>query len=303
MSETAQLAGMYSAIEESAALMEVACSRDTVWPVLTAYGDALTQAAFAFRVATDVVPGGELDVRFSVRNDVDPYALALANGLIPDTDHPVGTLLSDIHQRFPIDTYGIDFGIVSGFRKIYAFFPAEDLQSLSKLVDIPSMAPSLAENLGFFTGHGVADKMSVVSVDYQHKTVNVCFGWPPEDGLDADAVRSMLREIGMPAPSERMLTLGQQAFGMYLTLSWDSSKVHRICFPTLTPDPTKHSDRLDPQLEKFVKIIPNVNGERKFVYAATATLGGEYYKLQSYYQMKPRMLDLMQSSDSTADPV
>src|SRR5215468_8574359 len=99
MPETVKAADLYSAIEESAQLLEVACSRDKVWPVLTAYKDVLAQAVIAFRVSTGARHVGELDWRFTVPKGVDPYAIALSNGLTTETDHPVGALLSDIQGR------------------------------------------------------------------------------------------------------------------------------------------------------------------------------------------------------------
>ncbi|MBO0880919.1 MAG: hypothetical protein J2P17_11370, partial [Mycobacterium sp.] len=93
MSGTAELEGLYSALAESARLVDVACSRDKVWPILTAY-DVVRQDIIAFRVATDARHEGEFDFRFSQPADVDPYALALAEGLTTKTDHPVGTLLA-----------------------------------------------------------------------------------------------------------------------------------------------------------------------------------------------------------------
>jgi hypothetical protein len=303
MSETAELAGLYSTIEESARLLDVACSRDKVWPILTAYGDALAQAVIAFRVATGARHAGELDCRFTIPKDVDPYAVALSNGLTTETGHPVGALLSDIQGRCPIDSYGIDFGVVGGFKKIWSFFPADDLQGLSRLTDIPSMPCSLAENVSFFARHGLDDKASLIGIDYQHRTVNVYFGELPAECLEPKTILSMHREIELPDPSEQMIKLGQQAFGIYVTLSWDSSKIERICFAVMTPDPMALPVRLEPKIEQFVRSVPYGAADRKFVYAATSSTGGEYYKLQSYYQWRPRILNLMQLSDSIEDLV
>lgn len=64
MSETAELADLYSAIEGSARLLEVPCSRDKVWPVLAAYEDALPHAVIAFRVGTGERYTGDVDLAF-----------------------------------------------------------------------------------------------------------------------------------------------------------------------------------------------------------------------------------------------
>ena len=284
MSGTTELAGLYSVIEESARLLDVACSRDKVWPILTAYGDALppSRDALMFRVATGARHAGELDCRITMLpKDVDPYILALSNGLTAKTDRPVGTLLSDIQGRCPIDSYGIDFGVVGGFTKIWSFFPAYDKQGLSRLVDLPSMPRSLAENVSFFARHGLGDKASLIGIDYQHRTVNVYFTGLPAVCREPRTVLSMLREIELPDPSEQMLKLGQKAFAIYVTLNWDSSKIERICFAVTTPDPMALPVRLDPRIEQFVRSVPH-GVDHTFVYGAVSSTDGEYYKLSHH---------------------
>jgi hypothetical protein len=294
----AELTDLYSAIEESAQLLDVACSRDKVWPILTAYEDTLAQAVIAFRVATGARHTGELDWRFTIPKDVDPYTIALSNGLTIETDHPVGALLSDIRERCPINDYGIDFGVVGGFKKIWSFFPPDDMQQLSRLADIPSMPRSVAENLSFFARHDLDDKVSLIGIDYKHRTVNVYFGGLPAECLEPKTILSMLREIELPDPSEQMLKLGQEAFGIYVTLGWDSSRIERFCFAAMNPDPLALSVRLDPKIEQFVRSIPFDAADRRFIYyAAVSSTEGENYKLQSYYQWQSRILDQMLLSD------
>jgi hypothetical protein len=244
---TAELEGLYAVIEESARLLDADCSRDKAWPILTACEDALAEAVITFRVATGERHAGVLDCRFTIPKDVDPYALALSNGLTTETDHPVGALFSDIQQRCPIDSHGVDFGVVGGFTKIWSFFPADDMQELSRLADIPSMPRSLAENAGFFARHGVNDKVSLIGIDYQHRTVNVYLGGAPAECFEPKTILSMHRETELPDPSEQMLKLCQKAFGIYVTLSWDSSKIERICFAVMTPDPMELPVRLEPK--------------------------------------------------------
>lgn len=301
MSETAVVADLYSAIEESAHLLEVACSRSKILPILTAYEDALAQAVIAFRVSTGARHIGELDCRFTVPKGVDPYAIALSNGLTAETDHPVETLLSDIQRRCPIDSYGIDFGVVGGFKKIYSFFPPDDMQGLSTLVDIPSMPRSLAENLGFFARHGLdGDKVNLVAIDYPQRTVNVYFGKLPTEFLEPKTILSMLREINLPKPSEQMLKLGQQAFGIYVTLNWDSPKIERFCFAVMVPDPMAIPIRIEPKIERFLKSVQCDGADGRFIYyAAVSSTDVEHYKLQSYYRWQARMLNQMLLADSS----
>ncbi|GAA1881116.1 aromatic prenyltransferase [Asanoa iriomotensis] len=290
------MAELYATVEESARLLDVACHRDTVWPILSTYEDAFSHpaAVVAFRVATALRHAGELDCRFRTHPDVrDPYAVALSHGLTPKTDHPVGTLLADIHDRCFVESHGIDFGVVGGFKKIYGAFTPDDLQEASKLADIPSMPRSLAENVGFFARHGLDDRVGVLGIDYANRTVNVYFNEVPAESFAPDTILSTLREIGMATPSEQMLKLGEKAFGLYVTLGWDSPKIERICYAAATTDLTKLPVPVEPEIEKFVRSVPYGGDDRKFVYGVALTPRGEYYKLESHYKWKPNAVNFI----------
>lgn len=286
--------GLYSVIEESARLLEIPCSREKVWPILSAYGGDLAEAVIAFRIATSARQAGELDCRFTIPQGVDPYELAISNGFTTRTDHPVADLLSDIRECCPIDSYGIDFGVVGGFKKVWLVLPRDDLQAISMLADIPSMPRSLGESAGFFARYGLGDTTGLIGIDYRYRTVNVYL--PPTQCFEPETVRSMIREVDQAEPSEQMLKIGQLAFGIYVTLSWDSPKLERICFAVGTSDPTELPVPLDPVIMRFVRHIQRSNAGRRFVYAVASSPDGEYYKLQSYYQWRPEILDIMQLS-------
>jgi hypothetical protein len=274
-----ELEDLYSAIEETARLVDVTVSRGKIWPILTAY-DAARQNIIAFRVANDARDDGDFHCRFSLHDGVEPYGVALRNGLVARTEHPVGRLLGEMQDRCPIDSSGIDFGVVCGFRKIWVYFPDGDFQRLAKLADLPSMPASLADNVGLFARHGLDDRVDVAGINYHHRSVNLYFPQPP----DPDTIRALHRDIGLPEPSERMLKFCEGAFGFYTTLSWDSPKVQRISFGAKAQDPMALPVRLGPKIEHFAKNIAYGVADPKLVYAAITSTGEEYFKLQSYYR-------------------
>ncbi|MGW3414072.1 aromatic prenyltransferase [Streptomyces sp. NPDC000888] len=302
MSETMQLADLFAGVEESAGLIGVACSREKVWPVLQAYEDVIGQAVIAFRVATDAHNEGEFDCRFTIPRHVDPYVRARDHGFITETGRPAETLLSDIQRHCPIDSYGIDFGIVGGFRKIWVYFPGGAGQSLAELRDLPSMPPSLAENFAFFADRGLADKVDVVAIDYRNGTVNLYFTGFPDHLRRPSEILAMHRATGMPDPSGQMLRFCEKSFGFYATLSWNSPRIERIAFSVKTRDPLALPARLGPKIEHFARSVAYGGDDPKMVYAAMTSSGEEYYKLQSYYRFQARSrLDLMPSIDHAAD--
>ncbi|GAB3547672.1 hypothetical protein J2S53_002422 [Actinopolyspora lacussalsi] len=292
MSETDELTRLYSALEESAGLLDIPCSEERVRPVLAAYEDMLSQAMIAFRVTSSESDEGELDCRVLFRRDVDPYGMASSKGFIAEDDHPVCELLSDIQQRCPVDSYGIDFGVVDGFKKIWAFFPDGDFQPLSRLAEMPSMPPALTENAGFFFRYGLEDRVGLIGIDYHGRTVNVYFGKLPDECLEPEAIRSMHREIGVPEPSEQMLKLCAQSFGLYFTLSWDSWSIQRISFSSITQDPMSFPVRFGSRIDHFVKNFRYGLDDPKMVHAAVKSTGEEYYKIQAYYRWRPATVNL-----------
>ncbi|MEV7346316.1 aromatic prenyltransferase [Streptomyces sp. NPDC093544] len=284
MPEPAGLDQVYSAVEETARILGVPCSPGQVSPALTAFGDELPGAHIVFSMAAGERHRGELDFDFSVTpKGVDPYATALANGLIKETDHPVGSLLAEVQARCAIASYGVEYGIIGGFKKSYAFFPLDDFPPLVKFAGIPSVPPCLAGHVGTLTGLGLDDKVSAIGVNYPKRTLNVYLA---VGAVEAEAKLSLLRAFGFPEPDAQVAEFIRRSFSMYPTFNWDSSAVERICFSVKTQDPWELPAPFDPEIEKFARDVPHVYaGGREFVSAVALTSSGEaYYKLAAYYQ-------------------
>jgi aromatic prenyltransferase Orf2 len=295
MSGTTELADLYSVIEESARQLDVACSRDKVWPILTAYEDVIPQSAIAFRVETSARRGNDFSCRFTmIPPDVDVYAIARSNGLTPETDHPISTLSSDIAAQCPIDNYGVDFGVVGGFTKTFQFFPPDDLQDLSKLADIPSIPRAVGENADFFARHGVDTQVALTGMDYEHKTFNVYFKTPDGYLQDPKNIAAILSDLELPEPSEHLIELGGQAGGFYTTFKWDTPTIQRICFSAMTTDPMALTGKLDPKIEQLAKNTPTSDEGvgRRFICYVASSPAGEYYKILSFYRSQPEVVKL-----------
>ncbi len=297
MSKATVAEEVYSAIEESARMVGAPCSRDKVWPILTAYEDALPEAGMVFSVSTGEHPPGEFDYTITVPMSFgDPYAVAVANGFVTKTDHPVGSLLSDIQDRVAVTEHLIDAGVVSGFSKIYAHFPF-DLQGISALAELPSMAPALSENMSLFERHHMTD-VAMIGIDYQRKTVNLYFAQLPDEFREAENILSLHREMGLPEPSQGWLDFALKSFRVYVTLSWDSPKIERICFahlPVRTWDPSLYPTRIEPEVEQFVTDSRRTYGGQPVVIAAVKwTSEGEYLNLGPYCRLSPLMRNLLQ---------
>ncbi|MDT0342864.1 aromatic prenyltransferase [Streptomyces litchfieldiae] len=292
MSGANEVENVYSAIEESARLVGVPCSRDNIWPIVDAYKDGLPEAVISISVATDKAHAGELDYTITVPpGNGDPHAVALSNGFVTETDHPVGSLLSDIVDRFPVRGYAVDCGVIGGFKKIYSYFLLDDMPSASKLADIPSMPRAVAKNGDLFAGHGLeANNVTMTTIDYQSKTVNLYFGKLSAECLEPKNLQSLLREIGLPEVGEQTMEIIRKSFSIYVTVNWDSPDISRICFATPpSPELITLPAELEPGVEQFVNNAAyDYPGKRVLIYGIACSPGGEYYKVGSYYRLAPQ---------------
>ncbi|WP_431950909.1 aromatic prenyltransferase [Nocardia lijiangensis] len=286
MPDTDRAAAILSVVEETARSLGVACSLDKVSPVLTAYRDVLAESMVVLGIDADEPRSGEIEITFSVPpSDADPYDLAVSNGFIAETGHPAATLLSEIRDRCDITAYGVDCGVVRGFRKSYVGFPLDNWQTLATLSGLPSIPSGVAANAECLARYGLDENVSMLAIDYQSRTINVYFGGLPEGILEPETVSSMLRELGLPEPSEQMMEFVQKSFSIYPTFSWDTPEVQRICFSAVTPEPIPLPTPAGPVISRFLKDAPySYSGKRIIVYGGVLSSSGENYKLGWYFQ-------------------
>lgn len=286
---------LYAAVEKAAALVGAPCARDEVWPILSAYREAFTEGAVIFSIGGREAGELEYTVQVSAQS-ADPYEHARANGFVRQTDHPVATLLTNIRSRVSVGELFIDSGVVGGFKKIYAQF-IQDPQKVADIAALPSAPPALAANADYFARHGLTD-IVLTGIDYQNHTMNLYFQLPaPLAGnLDDKAVRAMLREIGLPEPSDPMVAYARGSYRVYTTVGWDSPQIKRISFaprPRRGMDLTALPVQLPAHMEQFLRGAPHTyTGELINASAVKWTPTGEHLDLAAYYRATPQQLQV-----------
>ncbi|MEU5689469.1 aromatic prenyltransferase [Streptomyces venezuelae] len=291
MSKKANIEGLYTALEEAAGLLDTACSRERMWPVLTAFQDVIGAVVF------NTVAGDSLSFDFTTPlSDGDPYERALAHGLVEEIDHPVRALFADLRAHMPLQGYGVDYAVTGIFNKAYALFPMNRRQELASLADIASMPPGLAEHMGTFAAHGLDGKISAIAVDYASRTWNVYFNGLSAQHVERGALRALLADFGMPDPSEELLAFAEGSAALYPTFGWDSAKIDRVSFSRRTTDPVQLPAHVEPSLDKLARNAPyTYDGERIMVYAGVLAPDREYYKLATYHHLASAALDRVRS--------
>ncbi|MFD9393218.1 aromatic prenyltransferase [Streptomyces sp. NPDC060000] len=298
MSQATEIEDVYSAIEESSRLAGAPCARDKVVPILTAYGDALTDAGIVLSVSTGEHPPHELDYTITVpAQGPDPYAVAVEHGFVERTDHPSAGLLSDIRRHVPVSEHFIDGGVVTGFSKIYAHFPFDPL-GVPRLAALPSMPGAVAQNADLFARHHLSE-VAMIGIDYRRRTVNLYFAQLPDAFRETRNILSLQNEIGLPEPEGKLLEFARKSFRVYVTLGWDSPRIERICYapaPVRGFDPTALPVPVDPDIEKFVRGSRRTYaGEPLVIAACKWTPDGAYLNLGPYTRLSPLMRKLLQN--------
>ncbi|MFD8571738.1 aromatic prenyltransferase [Streptomyces sp. NPDC059639] len=288
---------VYATIEESARLLGVPCSRERIQPILTAYGKGLADAGMVLSVATGSNPTDDLDYTITVPagKGPDPYAVALAEGFVTESDHPVAGLLEGLKAHTPINEYFIDGGIVSGFSKVYAHFP-DNMLTVAQLAAITSMPPSLADNADLFARHHM-DTVAMIGINYRSRTVNLYFAHLPDAFRTEENIRSLNRDLGLSEPQGQALEFAQRSFRSYVTLGWESSRIEKICYapaPVRDWDPSALPVPLDPRIEKFVRNTRCAYSDRPFVIAALKwSPAGQHLNLGPYIRLSPLLRNLL----------
>ncbi|MFE6721759.1 aromatic prenyltransferase [Streptomyces albidoflavus] len=298
MSAATAAQDVYTTIEESARLLGVPCSRERIWPVLSAYGRDLAGAGMVLSVATGGDPTDDLDYTITVPADAgpDPYAVALSEGFVTESaGHPVASLLEDLKAHVPVSEYFIDGGIAGGFSKVYAHFPGTPL-TVAQLAAIPSMPPSVSGNAELFARHHM-DRVAMLGINYRSRTVNLYFAGLPAAFRTADNIRSLNGALGLPEPEGASLAFAQRSFRSYVTLGWESGRIEKICYapaPVRDWDPSLLPAPLDPRIEKFVRGTRCAYSDRPFVIAALKwSPSGQHLNLGPYIRLSPLLRNLL----------
>lgn len=284
MPVTRRTEDVYLAIEQACDVVGVPYARHRVEPVLSAFGTGVSEESVVVLAMAGGDQGGDLDYNFTIPTEsFDPYRRAVDEGLIEATNHPVSTLLADIADRCRVSLFGVECGVVEGFKKTYVFFPLDELGDLDVLATIPSMPPSVAEHAETYSRLGLSKRISIIGIDYRRHTMNIYF---MAGSLDQAATDAVLVDANLPQPEDpELAAFITGSFSLYPTFSWGSPDISRLCFSSVSPDPHAYPTRLFPEMAAFAAQAPHeYEGPTVLVYGPTITAKGVYHKLGAYFR-------------------
>jgi hypothetical protein len=257
------------------------------WKILSTFRQFFSGSPVSFRTSTK--PERDINVRYvELSVPHDPYRIAVTEGLIQPSGHPIDDVMADIQASYPILGYGLDFGAACGVEKIWPFFPHRP-QPVEAVYAMPRFPASIRNHADFLARYDLS-AVSILGIDYRHRTVNLYFLKPP-GFFESGRLKRMITELGFDVPSDELLRHCSMAVPIYLTFSWTSPVVERLCFAAVAPTPGDVPAHVHPVIDRYVDAAPFATDRRLFIYNVTMARGGNFIKIENDYTGS--MADLM----------
>lgn len=280
MTHSAYLETMKKDILATAERLGVPAKPESIDALLRAYPDGFEETATEYRSANKPLERRGLSYRFvdQVNIDRDPYGVAVREGLLTPTDHPVYGLVNQVSAKCELDGWGVDAEVNYGLEKIWVFlkhgYPVEMLEELDTFPDSArKLIPVMKEHgLGHF---------SIVGADYHHESCNVYFLIHDPAVAAYDNIKKLCDSQGLVWDHE----VGEYASkGICINLSFDWKHEGAIRFCNYLPalPGTEVPDWGEP-FGTLLTDTPTLAPERQFIVGPTFTPNGQYVKLEVDY--------------------
>ncbi len=287
---------VFDDLKQAAKIMDAPFNAASLAKTLNVFAQFYTPysetSAVAYRVSTNKKDVSMRYIDFTVPHN--PFEMALAGGLTARDGHPVEDVLDQLEPQVKLLGYGCDLVVTEGFEKVWPFFHMLPIEALAKLGAMPD---SVRQSMDYFAKHKM-EQVSLLAVDYYHRTVNVYFmmrgpdGFKPGGMYTREQWAEMFTDLGFDRPSEAELDICMQAFTVYPTFSWDSPEIKRLCVCMPGTKLSEFPYQMHPVTERFVKEAPVQATSSVFTYCPTYGDDLNYLKMEVDYsgQYMPRVI-------------
>ncbi len=280
---------MHDDIIKAAKVVDAPYNENIIQRLLKAYEDFFKGSAVTFVTSTKPKGKRALSIRYvEIQVEHDPYEIAVSNDLLKQDKHLIHHLLTEIRRNYPIMGYGVDADVNFGVSKIWTFFQIP--QPLEKAYTTTAAPKSIQNFAEYFKKYDL-NVFHLFALDFRNKTTNVYFMVKDPEAFPPDKVANMIADLDLKVPSKEILEHCSKALTIYLTFTWESSRVDRICFGIAVDDPSLIPTHLDPILKKYSLHAPFQTDDRRFIYSMTPSRSGDYIKIENDYN--GAMIDLM----------
>ncbi len=260
----------------------VKCNEKAIWKAFNTFEKFFKGAPVSIRTTTKPVEKRDVAVRyveFFISHNPDPYTTAVNKGLIEKSGHPIHKMIMESLNTFEIMGYGVDVDASTGLSKIWPFTVPGSIDPIFSMISIPK---SMADYKEYFNRHGLT-AFSLFAFDFLHNTTNIYFMLKQPAKSAYDSCIALVTELGFKPASEEVMEGCRKAAHLNYTFSWDSKEVERLCFGITCNDPKEIPIHLHPLMKEFVDRTPLQSDSHKFIWGATFSQKGFYYKIENDY--------------------
>jgi hypothetical protein len=265
---------LHDDIRLSADIVGAPFSNPFIERILTAFDDVLDDTFMGMRATTHAAADRKLNWRICYRQDVHPLRRARDVGLFPAQPHAAEPLIDALTERFP-NAWGFDVDAAGSLDKVWIFLPGT--ATIDDLLAVPGF-PATAR-----AAKRLIRRACVVAFDLANATINLYAPVFEQGTLTPEAMRTLVADLGFPAPTDGDLALSPHAFSFYQTCAAHSQHPLRLsiavrCIADDVPQ------GLHPVLDRFAEQAPFASAFRQFLFYPAYSARGKYYKIASDYQ-------------------
>jgi hypothetical protein len=272
-------------VEDMAKICDIAsvkCNKDAIWKAFNTYEKFFRGAPVSIR--TTAKPIGKRDVavryvEFFIPHNPDPYTTAINEGLLEKNGHPIHKMIVEAINSFQIMGYGVDVDAENGLSKIWPFVVPGSIEPIYSMKSIPE---SIKVYKDYFNKHGLTS-FSLFAFDFLHNTTNIYFMLKQPAESSYESCVSLVKDLGFEPASKEVMEGCRKAAHLNYTFSWESNKIDRLCFGITCDYPKEVPSHLHPLMRDFIEKTPLQSDSKKFIWGATFSRKGFYYKIENDY--------------------
>lgn len=253
-----------------------------IWKALKHYSQFYIGAPVSIRTTSKPVEKRDVSVRYVElmhTHNPDPYTTAINEGLIEKNGHPIHKMIREVQKTFHIMGYGVDIDSRIGLSKIWPFVVPGTIEPIFSMKYIPE---GMKKSKEYFNKHGLT-AFSLFAFDFLKNTTNIYFMLQRPSKATYENCVALVEDLGFGLASKEVMEGCVDAAHLNYTFSWDSDKIERLCFGITCDHYNDVPVHLHPIMKEFVEKTPLQCEKKKFVWGATFSRDGFYYKIENDY--------------------
>ncbi|MBN1801601.1 MAG: hypothetical protein JW891_08865 [Candidatus Lokiarchaeota archaeon] len=263
-------------------ISSVTFNREAMWKSFNTFKDFFKGAPVSIRTTTKPIEKRDVAVRyveFFMPHNPDPYTMAIKEGLLLKNGHPIHEMIIESMNTFEMMGYGVDVDAKMGLSKIWPFVVPGSIEPIFSMKSVP---PAFKKYKQYFEEHGLT-VFSLFAFDFLNHTMNIYFMLKQPAQSTHESCVKLVEDLGLTPASEEIMEGCRNAAHLNYTFSWESGKIERLCFGVTVDDEKDVPTHLHPLIKEFVEKAPLQSESRKFIWGATFTPRGVYYKIENDY--------------------